>query len=293
MLIALATCAELPDWEVDDRPLAAALAARGARVATPAWDDPGFDWAACSGCLIRTTWDYMERHGEYLAWADRVDAVTPLHNPPAVVRWNTHKSYLRRLAAHGVDTIPTVWLAAGSAADPAALLASNGWRAGFLKPAVGATARETLPFQGDGAGLAAARAHLDRLLPHEDLMLQPFLPAVHDEGELSVVFVDGEPTHAVRKVPRAGDYRVQDDFGAHDEPHPPTPRLLAPARRALAAAEDLLGQRLLYARADFLRDPGGRLLLSELELVEPSMFFRHAPQAADRLAEALLRRLGR
>ncbi|MEC9372196.1 MAG: hypothetical protein VYC34_00055, partial [Planctomycetota bacterium] len=292
MRIALATCANLPDWEVDDAPLHEALRRRGVDLHQPAWDDPRFEWAACDAVLIRTTWDYMERCDEYVAWADRVAARTRLYNPPAVVRWNTHKRYLRELEERGIRTAPTVWLDRGGRADVAGLMRDRGWRRGFIKPAIGATARETLRFAADGEGLAAAQAHVDRLLPREDLMLQPYLETVETAGEVSAIFIDEEVTHCVRKVPVPGDYRVQDDFDAHDEPTTFSGSDLERARAAVGAAESILNVNLLYARADFLRDPAsGDLLLTELEMVEPSLFFRHGPDAADRLAEALLRRI--
>jgi hypothetical protein len=292
MLLALATRSDLPTWEVDDCHLHRALAAQGVAFAQPVWDDPGVDWAGFDAVLIRTTWDYQDKLPAFVAWAERVAAVTRLDNPATVVRWNTHKRYLRELASRGVALAATIWLDRGRRADVAALLAERGWREGFLKPCVGATARETLRFANDAAGLVAAQAHVDRLLPHEDLMLQPFLRAVLARGEWSAIFVDGHITHCVRKVPVAGDYRVQDDFGAHDEPFVPGAAERAAAERALAAAHELLGlPPLLYARADFLWADDGNCVLTELELVEPSLFFRHAPTAADALAAAWLRRL--
>lgn len=298
MRIALATCSNLPRWEVDDRPLHAALAARGVEVALPVWDDPAVDWGRFDACLIRTTWDYMERLEAYLDWAARAAAASRLWNPLGVVRWNTRKSYLGDLAQRGVAVTPTVWLPQGRRADVAEILAERGWERAFLKPIVGATARETLRFAVDAAGVAAAQAHLDRLLPREGMLLQPYLARVESEGERSLVFLDGALSHAVRKVPMPGDYRVQDDFGARDEPTVPSAEELELAHRTLELVErpglwaGSRSDRLLYARFDFLRDDRGRVLLSELELVEPSLFFRHAPEAAERLAEALLRRLG-
>ena len=108
MRIAAATCSSLPDWEVDDRPLHAALARRGVEVVQPAWDDCTFDWGACDACLIRTTWDYMERRDKYVAWAKRVAAVTKLFNPFELVRWNTDKNYLRDLGSRGAPVASTV-----------------------------------------------------------------------------------------------------------------------------------------------------------------------------------------
>ncbi len=137
----------------------------------------------------------------------------------------------------------------------------------------------------------AAAAHLAAV--GAPMIVQPYLPAVETDGELSLVMVDGEPTHAVRKIPVAGDYRVQDDYGATDEPAEVSAELLALGRASLAAAVDVLGltEPLLYARVDALRHEG-RLVLNELEVIEPSLFFRHAPHAADVLAAAVIRRTG-
>ncbi len=294
MRLALASCRALPAWEVDDRPLRAELAARGAEVCEPAWDDEDVDWSSFNACLIRTTWDYMERRPAYVEWAERVECATRLFNPAAVVRWNTHKSYLREIERLGVAIVPTLWLEAGSPARIAELVEERGWRRAFLKPMVGATARETLRFAADRAGLAAAQAHADRLLLAEGLMLQPYLERVERDGEVSAIFLDGELSHGVRKVPVAGDYRVQDDFGARDFPYFFEDAERAVARGVVRAAQQALGldePPLLCARVDLLRGAGGELLLTELELVEPSLFFRHAPAAAARLAEALVRRL--
>ncbi len=287
MLVATATCSNLPHWEVDDVPLHAAFAKRGVEVVRPNWDDPTFDWGRCDACLIRTTWDYMERQDEYLEWARRVAAMTKLFNPYELVRWNTDKHYLRDLESRGVPITPTVWIEAGSSIDLRQVLSQKGYKRAFIKPVIGATARETLRFEATEAGIEAATRHLDRMLIDESMILQPYQQSVETEGELSVVMIDGEFTHAVRKIPVPGDYRVQDDFGATDGP-------VTLSDEELGLAEEIVRRidgEWLYARVDFLRDQDGALMLSELELVEPLLFFRHCPQAADRLAESLCRRL--
>ncbi|HEU4419725.1 MAG TPA: hypothetical protein VFT55_12370 [Planctomycetota bacterium] len=298
MLLALATRSDLPAWEVDDRHLHRELASRGVAFEQPVWDDPAVDWRRFDAVLIRSTWDYQDKRPAFLDWSERVAAVTRLHNPARVVAWNTHKRYLRDLAAAGVPQAPTVWLSRGPVVDLAALVGARGWREAFLKPCVGATARETLRFPATAAGIETAQAHVDRLLPHEDLMLQPFLASVTERGEWSAIFVDGAITHCVRKIPVAGDYRVQDDFGARDEPYRPTAieRALAidtmeVVRGCAGPCPGADGKPLLYARTDFLWADDGSCVLTELELVEPSLFFRHNPAAAGTLADALLRRM--
>jgi len=287
MKIALPTCSNLPDWEVDDRPLHEALRGRRATVERPVWDDPSVDWASYDAALIRTTWDYQEKLPAFLDWAARASAVTRLLNPLSVVRWNTRKVYLRDLEADGAHITPTVWLEAGSTVDLPAVLAEQGWERAFLKPVVGATARETLRF--DTGSVAKAEAHLARLLPSEGMMLQPYMARVETEGEFSAIVIDGRVTHCVQKVPVAGDYRVQDDFGASDGPVTLSSAELNFATEVMAMAQARFAD-LLYARVDFLRDADGRACLNELELVEPSLFFRHGPDAPGLLADALIAR---
>lgn len=276
MKLALATCSTVPDWEVDDRPFHEALAAHGVDARERVWDDPDVDWTDFDAVLIRTTWDYQEKRDAFVAWAERL--TVPLFNPPGIVRWNTHKSYLRDLEAKGIPIVPTEWLDRGTSPDIASCCQRRGWRRAFLKPCVGATARETLRFD---AGDTGAEQHGRRLLANEDMMLQPYLSRVERDGELSAIFIDGEHTHSVRKVPVPGDYRVQDDFGAKDYSVEFPDAALA--RRTI----DAVGRHLLYARADFLIDDDDGLRLTELELVEPSLFFRHGRHAAERLAEAI------
>jgi hypothetical protein len=287
MHIALATCENLPDWEVDDRPLHDALRARGVTVHHPAWSDPAVNWATFDACLIRTTWDYQERLDDFLAWIDRVSAQTRLINDPKTVCWNARKWYLRDLAARGVPIAPTAWLEEGSSVNLPELMRERGWVRGFIKPVIGATARETMRFYStDESQLRDAQAHIDRLLPDESLMLQPYLARVETEGERSLIYIDGTLSHCVRKVPVPGDYRVQDDFGAHDEPLEPDDAMRHIASQVLAHLPD----HLAYGRIDLLRLDDGAYVVSEVELIEPSMFFRHDARAAGRLADAVIAR---
>ena len=287
MRIALATCSNLPDWEVDDKPLHAAMVERGVDLVHPDWRDGEFDWGRCDACLIRTTWDYQDHHEAFVAWAAGVATQTRLFKPYELIRWNTDKHYLRDLESRGVSTIETVWLETRAQVDLNRVLAERGWDKAFLKPVIGSTARETLRFDATNDGIEQATHHLDRLLVDESMMLQPYLSRVETEGELSVILIDGQVTHCVRKIPVTGDYRVQDDFGASDEPVEMSASDLDLARSIVAEVD----WPWLYARVDFLRDPSGRLRLCELEMVEPSLFFRHSPTAAVRLAEALCQRV--
>jgi len=297
MLLALPTCSNLPDWEVDDQALFTVLDRRGVTYETPIWDDPAVDWSRYDAVLIRTTWDYQEKLPTFVNWVREASAQTRLINPPGVVEWNTHKTYLRDLAEHGAVVTPTLWLDAGSEVDLKAALNERGWTKAFIKPMVGATARETLRFEANERGLNQAMAHLARLLPTEGMMIQPYVSTVETDGELSAIYFGGRFSHGVQKIPVLGDYRVQEDFGAKDVDYEFSSEDLRAIDKVFTALDAVMkdrfpGEELAYGRVDFLRAESGQLWLNELELVEPSLFFRRAPASAERLADVLLTRLG-
>ena len=301
--VALATYSGLPDLDPDDAALLPALASRGLRAAAVRWDDERFDWSRVRACVIRSTWDYHERRDEFVAWAERAGAATRLFNDAATVRWNTHKGYLRELEARGVSIVPTTWVAAGERADLGALLAARGWDDAVIKPAVSANARDTIRVRGP-RDLARAQAHLDAIVSRAagaggDAMLQPYFASVETYGERSLVFFDGEFSHAIRKhpqLPLAASAVTSVGTGGTGGTggEPPAEAEDAEVRFALdvlaAAARDTL-----YARVDIARSEAGALALMELELTEPSLFLAKSTGACavDRFAAAIAARLAR
>jgi hypothetical protein len=121
-------------------------------------------------------------------------------------------------------------------------------------------------------------------------MVQPLVGEIERDGEWSLVFFTGRYSHAVLKRPRAGDFRVQREHGGTLESVDPEPSVIAAAARTIAAIP--FGDAPpLYARVDGCL-VGGALLLMELEVLEPELFLRCAPESAGRLADALLARIG-
>jgi len=277
--VAVATCEALPESDVDFPAVQAALAARGVAAEPVVWSDPAADWAGYDLVVIRSTWDYIQRREEFLAWAGRLPR---LANPAPVLRWNTDKRYLRRLADAGVPVVPTLW-------DPHDLPAGEGWEHYVIKPAVSAGAVDTARW-GPGEE-AAALAHLRSLTADgRTVMMQPYLSAIDTAGETALVFIGGEFSHAARKAPILTSSGPQTIDGPSDSagritPAQPTTAELAVAELALGVA----GRDLLYARVDVVPGPDGEPVLLELELTEPALFLRHAQGAADRLAGAIAR----
>ena len=281
--LALAKCQNLPEWEVDDQPLHDALGKQGALVETPNWNED-IDWTAFDLVVPRLTWDYQDHPEAFAKWLQDRESEGKLCNPAATLRWNMHKRYLKDLAEAGVPTMPTVWVTADRL-EAVQEAKDFGRDQAFLKPAIGATASGTLPFSVANES-ALAQKHAATLLETVDeVLLQPFCPNVMVEGEFSVLYWGGTPSHGVQKIPVPGDYRVQDDFGAKDKPWTPPPEVLDIAERAIAVAPGAW----TYARVDLLRDPDHGWCVIELEMLEPSLFLRHAPlKQIDRLAKVLL-----
>lgn len=288
-----------------DAPLVAALESLGAEVHRPVWHDAAVEWSAFDLALVRTTWDYIDRRDEFLAWADRAAEQTRLWNPPDVLRWNSHKSYLLELEERGAPVVPTAWLGRGDRMPLASLLADRGWPQAVIKPAVASGSRGMVRVAvapaagadrdavaagaGAGAGeldLAAGQAHLDALLADGDVLVQPFLDAVLERGELSVVVVNGGVSHAVRKLPRVGDYRIQETYGGRYAMETVDGEVDALARWVV----DATGAKLFVARVDLLEDATGALQLVELEATEPDLYLGAVPEAAGPIAAAILRR---
>jgi glutathione synthase/RimK-type ligase-like ATP-grasp enzyme len=275
---AIATTGPTSPFPDPEAPLVAhGLRARGQEAAAVAWD-ADVDWTAYDLVVVRSPWDYFERLEEFLCWVDRVAAVTRIVNPSNVIRWNAHKGYLGDLGRQGVPVLPTLSLPAG-APDAIASLVATGWDDVVLKPAVDGGARKALRAP---AASAEAGAHLERLIEDGDVIVQPFASGVAN-GEVSLVYFDGRFSHSVRKVPAAGDYRVQALHGGSEHPHQPTPEEFEVAAAALFLAPG----ELTYGRVDLI-DVGGRPTLMELELIEPDLFLRSDPRALDRLVDAVM-----
>jgi hypothetical protein len=291
-MIAFATDAAHPDLTPDDQLAVAALARRGVRVTPAVWDSPTVDWSAFDAAVVRSTWDYHHRPADFAAWLTRLEQSSArVHNPAPFLRWNADKRYLLDLARAGVPTIPTLHVRERQATNLALLFDSFARPSLVIKPAIAAGARETWVATRDS--LPSDQARLDALLTHSAVLVQPFVGEVTTQGEWSLIFFNGEFSHAVLKRPTPGDFRVQQEHGGSTTPATPPPYLVPQARHVLDALPHppLVDTRpLAYARVDGL-DLSGTFTLMELEALEPDLFLSTAPAAPDRFAAAILHAL--
>ena len=278
--IAIINCRELPEPDPDHAPLERRLSELGAEVQTVAWDGDPSQRATFDLGILRATWNYYHFPEQFLDWCRRVSSETILLNPYAVVAWNCNKRYLGDLAARRVPIVPTVFLERNC--DPQELLAiwqERGWDRIVLKPQISAASFQTESFSPDQSG--AALDFLTRQLGVRAMMVQPWIASTHVSGEKSIAWIDGAITHAWIKHPR---------FAGQDERVEPTESLTA-ADRALVTAvlTETMRREIFYARIDVMYDEAGQPLLSELELIEPSLQFRFSDSALERFAQGLLR----
>lgn len=279
--IALVTCRQLPEPDHDEELLLEALRAAGMEAELLAWDYEGAEPERFDLCVPRSCWNYYRDPNAFLAFVERAGRLSRLLNPPGVVRWNLHKRYLLELEAVGVPIVPTVFAARGERPDLAALVGEREWECVVVKPAVSAASFRTRRFEA--SEMEPAQAFLDLLLAERDVMVQRYMPGFAEPGERALVWIDGEVTHAIRKSARFADdaERVSDAL-----PVSRVERELA--ERALAIVEG----ELLYARVDVVPEESGELRLSELELIEPSLFLKQSPEALHRLVAAISRAAG-
>lgn len=275
-----------PDWYArqileDDALLTAELEKLGLRVTRKDWANPDFDWGSTGIAVFRTTWDYFNRFAEFEDWLEMVEQKTKLVNPPELIRWNWDKHYLRDLNQSGIHIPETLFIEAGTEESLLEIHGRTGWTETVLKPAIAGAARHTYRLNTDN--LEAHEDIFHELTRNEAMLLQPFQHNVVEQGEMSLMVIGGKFTHAVLKRAKAGDFRVQDDFGGTATIYEPTSEEISFVEKAVAACDIAP----VYARADIIRDNGGRLALTELELIEPELWLRHKPVAARFFAEGL------
>ncbi|WP_295196512.1 transporter [uncultured Brevundimonas sp.] len=262
--------------------LKATLGSTGATVTATPWTDHVEDASGLKGydlILPVIAWGYHRDHGRWLkACATWREAGLAVANPAEVLRWNSDKTYLARLADKGVPIPLTRWTDRVTQDQLDAAFAETGAPMLIVKPTVSAGAFRTLRLM-PGEALKDA--------PEGAAIIQPYLKSIETEGETSLLFFGGRFSHAVNKRPAAGDFRIQVQFGG-------LYTAVTPDAAAMALAEQVLtviDEPLLYARIDMARDDAGRWVLMEAELIEPDFYLDHDPANGAGFAEAVKARL--
>jgi glutathione synthase/RimK-type ligase-like ATP-grasp enzyme len=285
--LALITYSGLPYGAESEQLMLPYLAAAGVETEIVDWRSTGCDFSQFDLIVLRSCWDYHLRTAEFIDWLQLTARAVPVLNPIETVLWNHNKFYLREVEALGIEMAPTIFVSADAAIAVADRLQIEIWRKIVVKPAVSASAHKT--WLMDGAALPMQAELAAQQMDGEAFLIQQFIPEIETQGEISFIYIDGAYSHAVLKRPAVGDFRVQKEHGGSAELFHPSAALLDQANRIAATMPQVRDS--LYCRIDaVVRD--GRLVLMELELIEPELFLGLAEGAAERFAEAILRRLG-
>ncbi|HET9440944.1 MAG TPA: hypothetical protein VFO52_12270 [Longimicrobiales bacterium] len=279
MHIALATAAHLPHGSEDDQVLIAAMQARGMQPVPVVWDADA-RWSDFDIVVLRSIWDYHLKYARFREWLDALDAAgVPVHNSTPLVRWNADKRYMIELEQRGVRITPTRLVTSSDPLRLADIGAQTRWQRLVIKPTVASTGYET--WMTDAPVTAAANAAFEMQKARMDVLVQEFTSAVH-AGEISLVFLAGQYSHAVIKRAAGSEFRVHIEHGG-------TVESIEPGNALIGWAEDVIAtidHPWTYARVDAVSDDHGPMLM-ELELLDPELFFAYHPPAAERLIAAL------
>ncbi|MCH0557960.1 RimK family alpha-L-glutamate ligase [Streptomyces sp. MUM 16J] len=255
----------------------------GLSVAAVPWNAPDVDWGQYRATIVRSTWDYTARHAEFLAAVRRIGNSARLANPAHVITWNSRKHYLRHLAERGCAVIPTVWTTPRKELTADTLPAE--WTEVVVKPTIGIGGQHVLRTTDLDAACRYARSG-------QAMMVQPYLAHVEHGGEISLVYIGGVFSHAVRKqgylapdVLRDGILAPEPGSDWSARPCRPDPDHFSAAQHALDTVPG--AGDLLHARIDMIRDQAGEPRIVEVELIEPFLYLQYDDKAAERLAHAV------
>lgn len=279
MKIALLTCQNWPNVKEKEYTLAAEISPK-IEVKVEIWNDHSVDWARYDYLIFRTVWDYFEFPTEFAAWLKMLESKNiKTLNPLSIIQYNQHKFYLKDLENQGVAIIPTIFIPKNTGLDLSFLKEKN-WEKAVIKPAVSAGSYMTKLFSQNG--IEAIEAEYKPIAVERDLLVQPFLSEIQDTGELSILFFKNKYSHAVLKKPKAGDFRIQSQYGGQYQAYNPSLDLIETAESIVKK----FNANLLYARVDgIIKD--GKFLLMEVELIEPDLYFDYDSGAKKRYLEAL------
>lgn len=280
--IVLATASDQPAITASDRLYAGALERRGFPVVGAPWDGPRAAFDGAAAVVIRSTWGYYRASDAFRDWTEAMAAASRLFNPIGLVRWNLRKDYIGKLAAASVRVPQTHFVACEvDAIDK--VFAKTGWSRAVVKPLTGASGYSVELVTREGIARSVSRLAAEARAG--GVLVQEFLPEIAD-GELSLIYFDGVFSHAVRKRPSQGEFRVNSRFGATRSAEMPSRAVTGQGAAALRTLPELP----LYARVDgVVRD--GALIVIEVEVLEPALFMEFDPSSAERFAEATLRRI--
>ena len=242
------------------------------------WNDSNFNWSSTQSAIFRSTWDYFDQFSNFRNWLDLVKDQCYLINPYGQINWNLDKHYLLDLQKQDLPIVESIFVSKKTKLNLETISKNKNWKEIVIKPTISGAARHTYLLKKD-----EIKNFQDKWLSltnDEDFMVQEFQKNILNSGEIAVVLFGGEYSHSVLKKAKKGDFRVQDDFGGSVERINPSMEIIELAEKTVKS----LKTTPLYARVDIIFDNDNNPVISELELIEPELWFRFKEESAYKLA---------
>ena len=243
------------------------------------WNDTNFNWSSTKSAIFRSTWDYFDQFSNFRNWLELVKEQCYLINPYEQINWNLDKHYLLDLQKLDLPIVESVFVSKKTQLNLETISKSKNWKDIVIKPTISGAARHTYHLKND-----EIKKFQDKWLSltnDEDFMVQEFQKNILSTGEIAVMLFGGEYSHSVLKKAKKGDFRVQDDFGGSVEKINPSLEIIELAEKTVKSLKTMP----IYARVDIIFDNGSNPVISELELIEPELWFRFKEESAYKLAE--------
>tara|TARA_B100001989_G_scaffold239451_1_gene203672 strand:- start:475 stop:1383 length:909 start_codon:yes stop_codon:yes gene_type:complete len=255
-----------------------ALKEKNLSVVKKDWNDSIFDWETTRSILFRSTWDYFDKFELFKKWFSKTKNKCLMINSTETIEWNIDKHYLLDLQEHQIPIPNSEFIKRGSSIDLLLLMQKKNWNEIVVKPTISGAAKNTYRLKEEE--IIQFGPTWEKLIYKEDFIVQEFQNNVITEGEVAMIVIGGKFTHAVLKKAKEGDFRVQDDFGGSIAIYNPSEEMVKLAEKCTRILTPIPS----YARVDIIWDNLRELAVSELELIEPELWFRLNPNAAQKLA---------
>ena len=255
-----------------------ALKEKNLSVVKKDWNDSIFDWETTRSILFRSTWDYFDKFELFKKWFSKTKNKCLMINSTETIEWNIDKHYLLDLQEHQIPIPNSEFIKRGSSIDLSLLMQKKNWNEIVVKPTISGAAKNTYRLKEEE--IIQFGPIWEKLIYKEDFIVQEFQNNVIKEGEVAMIVIGGKFTHAVLKKAKEGDFRVQDDFGGSIAIYDPSEEMVKLAEKCTRILTPIPS----YARVDIIWDNLRELAVSELELIEPELWFRLNPNAAQKLA---------
>lgn len=255
-----------------------ALKEKNLSVVKKDWNDSIFDWETTRSILFRSTWDYFDKFELFKKWFSKTKNKCLMINSTETIEWNIDKHYLLDLQEHQIPIPNSEFIKRGSSIDLSLLMQKKNWNEIVVKPTISGAAKNTYRLKKEE--IIQFGPTWEKLIYKEDFIVQEFQNNVITEGEVAMIVIGGKFTHAVLKKAKEGDFRVQDDFGGSIAIYNPSEEMVKLAEKCTRILTPIPS----YARVDIIWDNLRELAVSELELIEPELWFRLNPNAAQKLA---------